>query len=160
MRLICCLPRYEPTNEEILARVKSVAVLQQTQAQVWAALVKRCFCISGSNSKLNWFIQGKAATTEPLWSGTWSWCFPCHCSDRHTRPGRKFLTFYERKPKQTPQLLPWLIWSLKGEPSGGSILTGEIFMRADNPADCNNQIIHTTIIINRCYLWWSSRPSL
>ena len=73
--------------------------------------------------------------------------------DRHTRPGRKFLTFYERKPKQTPQLLPWLIWSLKGEPSGGSILTGEIFMRADNPADCNNQTLHTTIIINRCYLW-------
>ena len=113
MCLICCLPRYEPTNEEILARVKSVAVLQQTQAQVWAALVKRCFCISGSNSKLNWFIQGKAATTEPLWSGTWSWCFPCHCSDRHTRPGHPLQIWYSHiwwSPHKTRSQIADILW--------------------------------------------------
>ena len=32
--------------------------------------------------------------------------------------------------------------------SGGSILTvGEIFMRADNPADCNTQIIFTNVTV-------------
>ena len=41
-----------------------------------------------------------------------------------------------------------LIWWLKGEGSEGSILTaGEIFMRADNPADCKMQIIFTIPLI-------------
>ena len=43
----------------------------------------------------------------------------------------------------------WLICCLKGEPSEGSILTaGEIFMRADNPADCNIQIMFTIALTN------------
>merc|ERR1711990_781080 len=82
--------RYEPTNEEILARVKSVAVLQQTQAQAKQRLLN----LFGLALGLGVFLVIAVIATQD-----------------------------------------------QGEPSGGSILTGEIFMRADNPADYRGGVI-------------------
>merc|ERR1719341_1734379 len=83
--------RYEPTNEEILARVKPLAVLQQTQTQAKQRIVN----LLGLALGLGVFL-----------------------------------------------VIALIVTQKQGEPSEGSILTaGEIFMRADNPADYRGGVI-------------------
>merc|ERR1712172_33364 len=83
--------RYEPSNEEILARVKPLAVLQQTQTQAKQRIVN----LLGLALGLGVFLVIALIATQK-----------------------------------------------QGEPSEGSILTaGEIFMRADNPADYRGGVI-------------------
>jgi len=83
--------RYEPTNEEILARVKPLIELQQTQTQAKQRIVN----LLGLALGLGVFL-----------------------------------------------VIALIVTHNQGDASGGSILTaGEIFMRADNPADYRGGVI-------------------
>jgi len=82
--------RYEPTNEEILARVQPLAVLQQTQSQAKQRLLN----LFGLAVGLGVFL-----------------------------------------------VIALILTQKQGGPVGGSILTGEIFMRTDNPADYRGGVI-------------------